>query len=138
VQAAAEFREGPKLRNVKLTVCLRGSSEITFSADRVTDLPVDLVFTKAEDGAQSFKAIEIVYTLLDKYGEELSDEALGLREEKVGDTIKKEIELTAHTTHYYPDLFVWPKYLADGQEYYLVVRVRNRTALVRFVAKKAK
>jgi hypothetical protein len=137
--AVRHFDEETVPLKAHLKLKLVDSSEVVFRPDELGEIPVELTFfVKKGASEQKVKVYEIRYELLDKNGEKIDDDALGLRENRVGEIYTSVIVLKDDTTRHTPSLFVWSKYLKDGEQYYLVVYVRNCMALIRFAAKAKK
>src|SRR5262245_38428846 len=87
---------------------------------------VDLKFTNATDKKQKFSNSEYRFAILDKNGEQVGDPCFLTPE--VRDVVLKGKATDDVQPAHAPDL-------KAGQEYYLVISVRNLTAQTKFMAK---
>jgi hypothetical protein len=92
-------------------------------------LPAVFTFTNTTEDAQKFDNGEYRVVLLDSKGE-LVENAL------LVPTVLRTVTLKGRSTADRPGLSLAPGKLKAGEEYYLVVSVRNLTALGKFTPKK--
>lgn len=88
-------------------------------------LPLKLTFTNASDKEQTFENGSYRFVLLDSNGEQVNNALLM-------PAILRKITLKGEKTVDLPGMSVVDGKLKAGQDYYVVVTVRNLTALAKF------
>jgi hypothetical protein len=121
---AAEQQKTPAPLESRLSAKVEGEVSLN---DR--KLPLVLTFTNKTDKVQKFDNGSYIIVLLDSNGEQI-DNAL------LVPTVLRTITLKGATTADRPGLSIAEGKLKEGEEYYVVVSVRNLTALAKFKAKK--
>jgi hypothetical protein len=109
----------------------RLSAKVVGEEVSLTDkkLPLVLTFTNKTDKEQTFDNGSYLIVLLDDKGEQI-DNAL------LVPTVLRKITLKGETTTDRPGLTISDGKLKEGKEYYVVVSVRNLTAMAKFKATK--
>lgn len=92
-------------------------------------IPLILTFSNKTPKEQKFDNGSYRVVLLDSKGEQIDDALLV-------PTVLRTVTLKGDTTTDKPDLSVAPGKLKEGEQYYLVVSVRNLTVLAKFTTKK--
>jgi hypothetical protein len=92
-------------------------------------LPLVLTFTNKTDKEQTFDNGSYLIVVLDDKGEQV-DNAL------LVPTVLRKVTLKGTTTTDKPGLTIEEGKLKEGRDYYVVVSVRNLTALAKFKTKK--
>jgi len=124
VAGAAVGQKTPSPLESRLSAKVQG--EVSLKDKRI---PLVLTFTNKTEKEQKFDNGSYRIVLLDSKGEQIDDALLV-------PTVLRTVTLKGATTTDKPDPSVNDGKLKVGEEYYLVVSVRNLTALTKFKTKK--